>query len=79
MCTRFVILMETVNSSSINVIEIVLTNMELNDLRKIICLRKSSVSVERISVYNVTEVLMKNGIHCLPCSYANDTINLLAL
>ena len=26
-------------------------NMELNDLRKIICLRNTSVSVERISVF----------------------------
>ena len=30
-------------------------NAELNDERKIICLRKSEVSVERISVCNVTE------------------------
>ena len=27
-------------------------NIEINDLRKIICLRKSEVSVERILVYN---------------------------
>ena len=30
-------------------------NTQLNDLRKIICLRKSEVTVERISVCNVTE------------------------
>ena len=30
-------------------------NTELNDLRKIICLRKSEVSVESISVCNVIE------------------------
>ena len=37
---------------------------ELNDLRKINCLRKSEVSVERISVCNVTENLAENSIHC---------------
>ena len=42
---------------------------ELNDLRKIICLRKSEVSVESISVCYVTEKSEKHGIHCLPCSY----------
>ena len=45
--------------------------MELNDLRKIICLRKSEVSVERISVYNI-ENLAEYGIHCLPYSFTND-------
>ena len=40
---------------------------ELNDLRKIICLRKFDVSIERISdCENVAE----HGIHCLPCAYA---------
>ena len=33
----------------------IMKNTELNDSRKIICLRKSEVSVERISVCNVTE------------------------
>ena len=32
-------------------------SMQLNDLRKFICLKKSEVSVERISVCNVTEKL----------------------
>ena len=37
---------------------------ELNDLRKIICLRKnlSFCSVERISVYKVIENLMEHGM-----------------
>ena len=39
-------------------------NTELNDLRKIICLRKTQISVERISVYKVIE----NGRQCMPCS-----------
>ena len=43
-------------------------NTELNDLNKIICLRKISVSVERISVYKVIENLAEHGKHCLPCS-----------
>ena len=33
-------------------------NMELNDLRIIFCLRKSEVTVERISVCNITEKLL---------------------
>ena len=53
-------------------------NTELNVLRKIICLRKSEVSVERLSVCNVTENLVEHGIYCLPCSYINDIINMLA-
>ena len=51
--------------------------MELNDLRIIVCLRKSEVTAERISVYDVTEKLMEHGVHCLPCSYTNDVIDLL--
>ena len=49
----------------------------LNDLRIIICLRKSEVTVENISVCNVIEKLMEHGIHCLPCSGTNDVIDLL--
>ena len=33
--------------------------------------------VERFSVCNVTEKLMEDGIHCLPCSYTIDIIDLL--
>ena len=40
-------------------------------IEKVICLRKSEVSVERISVCNVDENLAKHGIHCQPCSYTN--------
>ena len=50
---------------------------ERNDLRKIICLRKSEVSVVRISVCYITENMVEHGIHCLPCSYINDVINML--
>ena len=50
---------------------------ELNDLRIIICLRKSEATVERISVCNVIENLAEHGIHCLPCSYSNNVIDLL--
>ena len=52
-------------------------NMDLNDSRIIICLRKLEVTVKRIPVCNVTEKLMEHGIHCLPCSYSNDFINML--
>ena len=48
------------------------TTLKLNDFRKIICLRKSEVSVEIISVSNVIENLAEHGIHCLPCHYTND-------
>ena len=51
-------------------------NLELNDLRIIICLRKSEVPVERISVCNLIENGVEHGIHCLPCSYTNEVINM---
>ena len=44
------------------------SNTQLHDLRIIICLRKSEVIVERISVCNVIENLMEHGKHCLPCA-----------
>ena len=53
------------------------SHTELNDMRIIICLRKSEVTIERISVCNVIEKLREHGIHCLPCSFANDIIDLL--
>ena len=43
--------------------------MELNDFRKITCLKKSENSVERISLCNVIENLADYGIRCLSCSY----------
>ena len=52
-------------------------NTELNDLRKIVCLRKSEVSVEIISVCNVIENLAEHGMHYLPCSYTNDLLDML--
>ena len=39
-------------------------NDVLKDLRIIICLGNSQVTVERISVCSVIEKLMKFGIHC---------------
>ena len=53
-------------------------NTELNELRIIICLRKSKVSIERMSVHNVIENFVEHAIHCLPCIYTNDVINMLA-
>ena len=38
--------------------------MKLNNLRKLTCLRKSDVSVERILVCNVIENLAEHGILC---------------
>ena len=55
------------------------TNTEISDLRKIIRLRKSEVTVERISVCYDIEKMMEHGIHCLPCSYTNEIIDLLPL
>ena len=51
--------------------------MELNDLRKIICLRKSDISVERITVHNGIEKLSEHGIHSLLCFDTSDVIYLL--
>ena len=44
--------------------EIATNNTELDDLRKMICLRKTSISVERISVYKVIENLVEDDIVC---------------
>ena len=46
------------------------------------CLRKTLVSVERISVYKVNENLVEHAkfsmiLYCLPCFYSNDVIDLL--
>ena len=50
-----------------------------SNYRKVICLRKTGVSVvERISVCNVVDKLAGHGKHCLPFSYTNDVINMLA-
>ena len=47
---------------------------ELNDLRKIICLRKSEDCLK--NSFNVIENLVEHGIHYLPCSYTIDVINI---
>ena len=52
-------------------------NMELNDLRIIICLRIFEVTVERFSACYVKEKLMEHGIHCLPYPLQNEVIDLL--
>ena len=49
-------------------------NTELNDLRKSICLRKSDLLLRE---FQFVMSLMEQGIHCLPCSYINDVIDLL--
>ena len=41
-------------------------------------LRTTDVTIERISVCNIIEILMEHGIHCLSCSYTNDVIYLLS-
>ena len=51
--------------------------MELNDLRKNICLRNSEVCVERISDCYVIEKFAEHGMHCVPCSNTSDGIELL--
>ena len=44
---------------------LIILNTELNDMKLIICFRKPAVSVERISVCNVTEKNGEHGIHYL--------------
>ena len=41
------------------------------------CLRKSEVSAERISVCNISENMAERDIHCLQCSYTSDVIDML--
>ena len=54
-------------------------NTELNDLGIImICLKNSEVTVEKISVRNVTEKFMERGIQCLSYSYTNNVIDMLS-
>ena len=67
--------MTTAISSAMRKISRIVQRTYSNEL-KIIYLRKSKVSVERLSVCNVIEKLMEHGIHCLPCSYATDVINI---
>ena len=43
----------------------------------IVCWRKSKVSEEKISVFNVIEKLMEHTILCLPCSFTNGAIDML--
>ena len=50
-------------------------NTELNDLKLLICLRMSKVSVKGITVFNVIEKLAEHGILCLPCSRINKAMN----
>ena len=52
-------------------------NTKLSYLRKIICLRKSDIFVEKISVPNINENLAEYGKQCLPSIDANDVINLI--
>ena len=51
-------------------------NTELNDLRKIICLRKSEDYILNKTVSDISEKLVEHGIHCLPCFYTNDVIDI---
>ena len=53
-------------------------NTKLNDLRKKFWLRKSEVTVERISVCNVFENLAEHGIYYLPCSVTKYVTDMLA-
>ena len=47
-------------------------NTELDNLRKEIL----KFMFKKKAVSNVIEKLLEHGIHCLPCSYTNDVINL---
>ena len=50
--------MKTGRSEKLTILSIYMYNTELNDLRKVICLRKCAVFVERISVCYAIEKLM---------------------
>ena len=52
-------------------------NRDLNEMRRIICLRKSEVTIERIPVCYVIEKSMEHVKHYLPCFYTYDIIELL--
>ena len=49
---------KTGRSEKLSILSIYMYNTDLNDLSKVICLRKCVVFVERISVCNVIEKLM---------------------
>lgn len=67
------ILVESVNNQHKNRISVESVNKtELNNLRMIICLKKSEVSLELISVCNVIENLMEHGIHCLALAFMQE-------
>ena len=54
---------DTVICNLVNKVFLFLGNTGLNDLRISIYLRKSEVTVDRISVCNVNEKLMEHGTH----------------
>ena len=51
-------------------------NTELNDLKIIVCLRKSEVSVQRISAVMSLNKLAEHSRYYLSCSYITNVINL---
>ena len=55
----------------------IIYNVELNELRIIIRLRNSEVSLGGISVCNVIRNLIEHGKYCQYCSYTNDVIDML--
>ena len=53
-------------------------NTEINDLRIIICLRTSEVSIERVTVCKfIQKNLAEHGIYCLLCYNTYEVIYLL--
>ena len=47
------------------------------DLYDLICLRKSEIAIESVSVCNVIETFAEQSIHSMPCFYTNVVIDLL--
>ena len=52
-------------------------NTELNELRKIICLKNSEV-YDKKEQFQMSLKLYEHCIHCLPCSCKNDVIDILS-
>ena len=50
-------------------------NREFYYLRIIICLRKTEFLLKEFQC-DAIENLVEHGVHCLPCSYTNDVINM---
>ena len=56
-----------------------INNTELNDLRKIICLRKTNLCLKEKQFLMFLKKLVEHGIHFLLFSYINDIIRYIII